>query len=73
MDRNSLKDDIPSVRSSRGFSIVILRGHRVILDSDLAAICGVSTGRLNEAVKRNNERFPEGFLLRLSAEYAALI
>jgi hypothetical protein len=55
-------------------SILILRGHRVILDSDLAAIYGVSTGRFNEAVKRNIERFPEDFMLRLSeAEYAALI
>jgi len=46
----------------------------VILDSDLAAIYGVSTGRFNEAVKRNIERFPEDFMLRLSAaEYAALI
>jgi hypothetical protein len=55
-------------------SILVLRGHRVILDSDLAAIYGVSTGRFNEAVKRNIERFPEDFMLRLSAaEYAALI
>jgi hypothetical protein len=52
-------------------SILILRGQRVILDSDLAAIYGVSTGRFNEAVKRNIERFPEDFMLRLSAsEYA---
>jgi hypothetical protein len=55
-------------------SILILRGQRVILDSDLAAIYGVSTGRFNEAVKRNIERFPDDFMLRLSAaEYAALI
>jgi hypothetical protein len=54
--------------------ILILRGQRVILDSDLAAIYGVTTGRLNEAVKRNLDRFPEDFMLRLSAsEYAALI
>jgi hypothetical protein len=55
-------------------SILTLRGQRVILDSDLAAIYGVSTGRFNEAVKRNIERFPDDFMLRLSAaEYAALI
>ncbi len=55
-------------------SILILRGHRVILDADLAAIYSVSTGRLNEAVKRNAERFPEDFMFRLSAtEHAALI
>ena len=39
-------------------SILILRGQRVILDSHLAAIYGVTTGRLNEAVKRA-KRFPE--------------
>jgi hypothetical protein len=38
----------------------------VILDADLAAIYGVSTGRLNEAVKRNMERFPEDFMFRLT-------
>jgi hypothetical protein len=55
-------------------SILVLRGHRVILDADLAAIYGVTTGRLNEAVKRNAERFPEDFMFRLSAaEHAALI
>jgi hypothetical protein len=63
---------VPVEQISR--SILILRGQRVILDSDLAAIYGVSTGRLNEAVKRNIERFPQDFMLRLSnAEYAALI
>jgi hypothetical protein len=55
-------------------AILVLRGHRVILDADLAAIYGVSTGRLNEAVKRNAERFPEDFMFRLSAaEHAILI
>jgi len=38
-------------------TILILRGQRVILDSDLAAIYGVSTGRLNEAVKRGWNSF----------------
>jgi hypothetical protein len=42
------------------------RGQRVILDSDLAVIYGVTTGRLNEAVKRNAERFPEDLMFRLS-------
>lgn len=55
-------------------SIPILRRQRVILDSDLVAIYGVSTARLNAAVKRNAERFPEDFMFRLSApEQAALI
>lgn len=55
-------------------AILVLRGQRVILDRELAAIYGVSTGRLNEAVKRNAERFPEDFMFRLSpAEHAVLI
>jgi hypothetical protein len=55
-------------------AILVLRGQRVILDSDLAAIYGVTTGRLNEAIKRNADRFPEDFMFRLSAaEHAALI
>lgn len=49
-------------------SIVILRGRRVLLDRDLAAIYGVTTGRLNEAVKRNASRFPEDFMFQLTGE-----
>ena len=46
----------------------------MILDADLAAIYGATTGRLNEAVKRNAERFPEDFMFQLTAaEHAALI
>jgi hypothetical protein len=51
-------------------SILLLRGNRVILDRELAAIYGVSTGRLNEAVKRNIERFPEDFMFQLTREEA---
>ena len=52
--------------------ILILRGHRVILDRDLAAIYGVATKVLNQAVKRNSERFPEDFRFQLTgAEVAA--
>jgi len=43
-----------------------IRGERVILDSDLARIYGVSTTRLNEQVKRNADRFPEDFAFRLN-------
>lgn len=45
-----------------------VRGERVILDSDLARIYGVSTTRFNEAVKRNTRRFPSDFRLRLTRE-----
>src|SRR5688500_1646633 len=43
-----------------------IRGERVILDSDLAQIYGVSTTRLNEQVKRNADRFPADFAFRLT-------
>ncbi len=45
-----------------------VRGQRVVLDSDLAALYGVSTGRFNEAVKRNLKRFPEDFAFQLTPE-----
>ena len=51
-------------------AILVLRSQRVILDSDLAAIYGVTTGRLNEAVKRNADRFPTDFMFQLSWEEA---
>lgn len=47
-------------------SILVIRGYRVMLDSDLADIYGVKTGRLNEQVKRNIERFPEDFMFQLT-------
>jgi hypothetical protein len=49
-------------------AILVLRGNRVILDRELAAIYGVTAGRLNEAVKRNAERFPEDFMFQLTAQ-----
>ncbi len=53
--------------------ILILRQRRVILDSDLAQLYGVSVRQLNQQVKRNQERFPADFMVRLTAaEHAAL-
>lgn len=49
-------------------TIQSLRGRRVILDFDLAAIYDVTTSRLNEQVKRNSERFPPDFAFRLNSE-----
>jgi len=43
-----------------------IRGHRVILDADLAQLYGVATKALNQAVKRNRKRFPPDFMLRLT-------
>ena len=48
--------------------IHVIRGQKVILDSDLARLYGVATGRLNEQVKRNKDRFPADFMFRLSVE-----
>jgi len=50
--------------------ILIIRGKRVMLDSDLAALYGVKTGRLNEQVKRNIKRFPDDFMFQLTKEEA---
>jgi phosphotransferase system HPr-like phosphotransfer protein len=53
--------------------ILSLRGQKVILDADLAELYGVSTGRFNEQVKRNVDRFPEDFMFQLTAgEWANL-
>ncbi|MBI1306644.1 MAG: ORF6N domain-containing protein [Bacteroidetes bacterium] len=46
--------------------ILNIRGVQVMLDTDLAAIYGVSTKRLNEQVKRNRNRFPEDFMFQLT-------
>ena len=50
--------------------IVTVRGKRVILDRDLAALYGVPTFRFNEAVKRNRNRFPEDFMFQLTGDEA---
>jgi hypothetical protein len=52
-------------------AILSLRGHRVLLDSELAALYGVETRVLNQAVRRNAERFPEDFRFQLTAAEAA--
>jgi hypothetical protein len=57
---------IPVERIER--AIFQIRQERVILDSDLAALYGVTTARLNEQVKRNRQRFPSDFMFQLTAE-----
>ena len=52
-------------------SIQVLRGQKVMLDFNLAALYGVATKVLNQAVKRNAARFPADFMFRLSAEEVA--
>ena len=50
--------------------IITLRGQQVILDYDVAALYGVETKRINEAVKNNPDKFPEGYILYLSIDEA---
>src|SRR5688572_21579735 len=54
----------PTERISR--SVILVRGERVILDRELAAIYGVTTKRLNEQVRRNLARFPADFMFQLT-------
>ncbi len=57
---------IPAARIEQ--RILLLRGEKVLLDSDLAELYGVETKVLNQAIQRNLERFPEDFMFRLSTE-----
>lgn len=56
---------VPVAHISR--SILVLRGHKVLLDEELAALYGVTTGALVQAVKRNSSRFPPDFMFQLTA------
>ena len=49
-------------------AILVIRDKTIMLDGDLAALYGVSTKALNQAVKRNRDRFPEDFMFQLTAE-----
>ena len=61
------------VLSKVQYAITILRGKQVLLDFQLAELYGVETKRLNEAVKRNIQRFPEDFMFRVNREELANI
>ena len=69
----SLQAFDPTMASNRKIAgiesaIYLLRGQRVMLDSDLAAIYRVTTKRLNEQLKRNRNRFPDDFAFQLTTE-----
>jgi hypothetical protein len=51
----------------------LVRGHKVMLDRDLAVLYEVTTFNLNKAVKRNADRFPEDFMFQLTAEEAGTL
>lgn len=59
------KSLIPTEKIDR--AILIIREHKVMLDSDLAEIYGIKTSRLNEQVKRNKDRFPDDFMFQLTS------
>ena len=54
-------------------SILVLRGHKVLLDAELAALYEVTTKRFNEQVRRNRKRFPEDFMFQLTAQELAAL
>jgi hypothetical protein len=60
------KDIIPEKQILK--IIMVVRGEKVILDSDLAKLYGVETRRLNEQVRRNIEKFPDDFMFQLTKE-----
>lgn len=63
----SMSKALVSIPAERVENVILsVRGERVILDSDLASLYGVTTKRLNEQVKRNRERFPADFMFRLT-------
>jgi hypothetical protein len=57
---------IPTERVEQ--AIYLIRGHKVMLDRDLAGLYGVETRVLNQAVKRNETRFPDDFMFELTRE-----
>ncbi len=62
---------IPKERIAR--SILVVRGQKVLLDADLATLYGVPTKVLNQALRRNRERFPADFVFQLTSEEAACL
>jgi hypothetical protein len=62
---------VPAERVER--MILMIRGERVMLDSDLADLYGVPTKALNQAVKRNSDRFPGDFMFQLDREEKAKV
>jgi hypothetical protein len=64
-----MRKGTPSIRAEQiERSILLVRGLKVMLDSDLAALYGVATSNLNKAVKRNRARFPADFMFQLNTE-----
>jgi ORF6N domain-containing protein len=69
-DNRSVSGTLAVRRERIERSVLRLRGQNVMLDEDLAALYGVSVKALNQAVKRNRERFPSDFMFRLTKREA---
>ncbi len=69
MPQNAVHRELFALKPAKPLESMILtiRGHKVLVDADLADIYGVHTKRLNEQVKRNADRFPGDFLFQLTA------
>lgn len=65
------KSLIPTERITN--AMLVLHGHKVLLDADLAALYGVNTKVLNQAVRRNRERFPPDFMFQLTQRETAIL
>ncbi len=68
-----MKDTLATLSKTDDSLIYLIRGHKVMIDEDLARIYGVTTKVLNQAVKRNNERFPSEFMFQLSERELTLL
>jgi hypothetical protein len=66
MIKTSISSTLPLLQIER--HILVARGQKVIIDTDLAALYGVPTKALNQAVKRNAKRFPRDFMFQLDAQ-----
>jgi hypothetical protein len=66
MSKDKSSSLIPAERIER--AILMIRDQKIMLDKDLAKLYGVSTKVFNQAVRRNQQRFPEDFMFQLSAE-----
>lgn len=68
-----MKATVEEIERTDDAMIYIIRGHKVMLDQDLARIYGVTTARLNEQVKRNLSRFPPDFMFQLTENEFGLL
>lgn len=72
---NKYKEEIQSLISTNEVEKLMLnvRGQNVLLDRDVAMLYGVETKRVNEAVKNNQEKFPEGYILELDEKESSVL